>query len=186
MYPNLYYAFKDLFGVDWGYLRLINSFGFFVAISFICAATTLSLELKRKERLGLLFPEEKMVIVGKPASFASILSNFILGFLLGFKFIGLFISSSPLAQNPQDFIFSYEGSWPAGLICGILIAGLHFWEKNRHKLPQPEERKFRLWPHDRVGDLTIYAAIFGFLGAKIFNSFETWDDFVRNPVASLF
>jgi prolipoprotein diacylglyceryltransferase len=34
--------------------------------------------------------------------------------------------------------------------------------------------------------MTIFAAIFGFAGAKIFNSLETWDDFVRNPVESLF
>jgi len=35
-------------------------------------------------------------------------------------------------------------------------------------------------------DLTIYAALFGFLGAKIFNSLETWDEFVRDPIDSLF
>lgn len=50
----------------------------------------------------------------------------------------------------------------------------------------PQEKKIRIWPHDRVGDLTIYAFIFGFAGAKIFNSLETWDDFVRDPMGSLF
>lgn len=37
MYPNLYFAFHDLFGVEWKVLRFVNSFGFFVAISFILA-----------------------------------------------------------------------------------------------------------------------------------------------------
>jgi prolipoprotein diacylglyceryltransferase len=185
MYPNLYYAFKDLFGVDLKFLRFVNSFGFFVAISFICAAVTLSMELKRKERQGLLQPEDEKIIVGKPAAFSTLIINFIFGFLLGYKFVGLFLSNSPLTANPQDFIFSSQGSWPAGIIVGLLFSGLNWWEKNKQKLPQPEERKIRIWPHDRVGDLTIYAAIFGFLGAKIFNSFETWSDFVKNPIASL-
>jgi phosphatidylglycerol:prolipoprotein diacylglycerol transferase len=185
MYPNLYYAVKDLFGVDWKFLRFVNSFGFFVAIAFICAAYTLSLELKRKERQGLLQPEDHKIIIGKPASLQALILNFVFGFLLGYKFVGLFLSNSPLTVNPQDFIFSSEGSWTAGILVAVLFAGLNWWEKNKQKLPQPEERKIRIWPHDRVGDFTIYAAIFGFLGAKIFNSLETWDDFVKNPIASL-
>ncbi|MBS1947516.1 MAG: prolipoprotein diacylglyceryl transferase [Bacteroidetes bacterium] len=185
MYPNLYYAVKDLFGIDWNFLHFINSFGFFVAISFLLAAYTLSLELKRKERQGLLQPEERKIIVGKPASAQSLMLNFIFGFLLGYKFVGLFLSRGPLAANPQDFIFSSEGSWTAGILLALLFAGLNWWDKNKQKLPQPEERKIRVWPHDRVGDFTIYAAIFGFIGAKIFNSLETWDDFIKNPIASL-
>ena len=166
MYPNLYYAFKDLFGVEWKFLRFVNSFGFFVAIAFLCAAFTLSLELKRKERNGLLQPEDQKIVVGKPASLSGILINFIFGFLLGYKFVGLFLSNSPLAANPQDFIFSSEGSWPAGLLLAVLFAGLNWWEKNKQKLPEPEERTIRIWPHDRVSDLTIFAAIFGFWEQK--------------------
>ncbi|HXB44805.1 MAG TPA: prolipoprotein diacylglyceryl transferase family protein [Puia sp.] len=186
MYPNLYYAFRDLLGVEWKILRFVNTFGFFVAIAFLCAAFTLSLELKRKESLGLLQPEDQKIIIGKPASLLGILINLVFGFLLGYKFVGLFLSNSPLADNPQDFIFSSEGSLPAGLLLAALFAGLNWWEKNKQKLPVPEERKIRIWPHDRVSDLTIFAAIFGFLGAKIFNSLETWNDFIKNPFASLF
>ena len=82
MYPNLYYAFRDLFGVEWKFLRFVNTFGFFVAIAFLCAAFTLSLELKRKERQGLLLPEDQKIIIGKPASLLGILINLIFGFLL--------------------------------------------------------------------------------------------------------
>ena len=66
------------------------------------------------------------------------------------------------------------------------MAGLKWYEKNKQRLPQPQEKKVRIWPHDRVGDLTIYAFIFGFVGAKIFNSLENWGDFVRDPISSLF
>src|ERR1700754_472656 len=186
MYPNLYFALKDLFGISLPFLHFVNSFGFFVALAFIAAAITLTKELMRKEREGLLHYREEMVWVGKPASPTELTLNFILGFLLGFKLIGLFISSSPLTANVQDFILSGEGSLPAGLALGIILAGLKWYEKNKQKLSQPQEKKVRIWPHDRVGDLTIFAFIFGFLGAKIFNSLETWDDFVKDPIASLF
>lgn len=186
MYPNLYYAFKDLLGREpWAGLRFINSFGFFVAISFIAAAATLSSELKRKSRLGLVHYEEEKLIIGKPATPAELITNFLLGFLLGYKFIGAFISNSPLAANPSDFIFSLEGSWTAGILVGLLFAGLKWWEKNKQKLPAPEERIIRIWPQDRVGDILIYAAVFGFLGAKIFHNLENWNELVKDPIGSL-
>jgi phosphatidylglycerol---prolipoprotein diacylglyceryl transferase len=186
MYPNLYYAFKDLFGVDWKILRFINSFGFFVAISFLSAWLVLGAELKRKEKSGFLQSKDEKIIVGKPASLSELFTNFIFGFLVGYKFIGLFLSDRSLNTNPQDFILSLDGSWPAGFAIGLFFSGLKWWEKNKQKLPQPEERVIRIWPHDRVGDMTMLALIFGFAGAKIFNSLETWNDFIRNPLESLF
>jgi phosphatidylglycerol:prolipoprotein diacylglycerol transferase len=186
MYPNLYFAIKDLFGISLPVLRFINSFGFFVALSFIAAAITLTSELMRKEREGLLHYREQLVLIGKPASPSELSLNFILGFILGFKLVGLFTADSAVTANVQEYLLSMQGSLPAGIIGGLLFAGLKFYEKNKQKLPQPQEKKVRIWPHDRVGDLTIYAFIFGFAGAKIFNSLETWNDFVRDPLGSLF
>jgi prolipoprotein diacylglyceryltransferase len=185
MYPNLYYAFKDLFGVNLSGLRFINSFGFFVALSFLAAAYVLTLELKRKERAGLLSFQEVKMVVGKQASAGELLLNFFLGFLLGYKIIGLFVSGSEATTDPQQFIFSSEGNWPIGLALGLLFAGLKWWEKHKQKLDKPEERTIRIWPHDRVGDLVIYAALFGFLGAKIFHNLENWQDFKANPIEAL-
>jgi len=189
MYPNIYFALKDLFGnlPSWlHWLRFINSFGFFVALSFIAAAVALTKELMRKEREGVLQYTEEMVWVGKPASPTELSLNFLLGFLLGFKVVGLITADPALTNNVQEYLISMQGSWVAGIIGGLLMAGLKLYETNKRKLPQPQEKKVRIWPHDRVGDLTIYAFIFGFIGAKIFNSLETWDEFVKDPFGSLF
>jgi phosphatidylglycerol---prolipoprotein diacylglyceryl transferase len=186
MYPNLYYAFKDLFHIDWKPLRFINSFGFFVALSFILAAVTLAAELRRKGKEGLLYPTEISVVVGKPATFIELLLNFLLGFVLGYKILALFIMNSSVTDDPQAFIFSGLGSWPAGIILGLLFAVVKWWEKNKQKLPKPELRKIRFWPHDRVGELTIIALIFGLLGAKLFDIFENWSDFAKNPSSYIF
>jgi prolipoprotein diacylglyceryltransferase len=185
MYPNLYYAFKDLFGVEWTGLRFVNSFGFFVALAFVGAAMVLTHELKRKSRLGYLHYQEAKITVGEPASPGELIMNFIIGFLLGYKIIGAFVSNSPLAENPQEYIFSLEGNWPIGIILGLVFAGMKWYEKNKQRLPKTEQRTIRIWPEDRVGDLVIYAAIFGFLGAKIFHNLENWNELVADPVGSL-
>ena len=185
MYANLYYAFRDLFGVELPGLRFINSFGFFVAIAFLLAAFVLSQELKRRQRLGLLQAEETKIIVGKPATASELFLNFLLGFLFGYKIIGLFLSGPEASADPQQYIFSGQGNWLAGIALGLLFAGLKWNEKNRQKLARPEESTIRIGPHDRVGDLVVYAAIFGFLGAKLFHNFENWEEFQANPVEAL-
>jgi len=186
MYPNLFYAFKDLFGVEWPFLRYVNSFGFFVALAFIAAAIVLTRELKRKSSQSLLQYTEMEIMVGRPATTIELGLNFLLGFLLGYKILALFIMDNAATEDPQAFIFSTIGSWPAGIGLGLLFAGIKWWEKNKQKLAKPEKRKIRIWPHDRVGEITIIALIFGLVGAKIFNAFETWDSFIQDPMGSLF
>ncbi len=186
MYPNLYYAFKDIFGIELNFLHFVNSFGFFVAIGFIVGAFVLSLELNRKSKQGLMKPTEVKLMVGEPATLIELLSNFLLGFVLGYKILGLFIMNKSLTDDPQAFIFSSIGSWPAGIILGLAFSGLKWYEKNKQKLAKPEERKIRIWPHDRVGDITIMALIFGILGAKLFDIFENWSDFLLHPSEYIF
>lgn len=181
MYPNLYYAFKDLFDLDWPFLRFVNSFGFFVAIAFLSAAALLSKELKRKSSAGLFQPTETTILVGEPATLVDLLTNFLLGFILGFKVIGLFLLDESLQIDPPTFIFSANGNWAAGILLGIFFTGVKWWEKNKQKLAKPEKRTIRIWPQDRVGEITMLALIFGLLGAKLFDIFENWSDFLRRP-----
>lgn len=185
MYPNLYYAFKDLFGVEWTALRFINSFGFFVAFAFLAAAYVLTQELRRKEGEGVLHATESKILVGRGATLSELLLNFILGFLLGYKILGLFLADKSLTADPQTFIFSGQGHWPAGIFLGLVFAAVKYYEKHKQKLAKPEERTIRIWPHDRVGDVVILAAVFGFLGAKIFHNLENWNEFWQNPMEAL-
>ena len=184
MYPNLYYAFKDIFGIEITGLKLVNSFGFFVALSFIISAWVLSLEMRRKEQQGLLGHTEETIVIGAKASFAELLLNFVVGFIFGYKIIGAFTLQDAL-NDPQAYILSMRGNMAAGLGVGLFFAALKWWEKNKEKLATPESRTVRIWPHDRVGDIVIYAAAFGFLGAKIFHNLENWNDFVKDPMGSL-
>ena len=184
MYPNLYYFFKEVFGVEWEWARFLNSFGFFVALAFIGGAIVLTKGLQRKEKQGLLQPKEEKRVFGKPATTSEVLLNALLGFLMGYKIIGAFINAGD-GVDPQEYIFSSQGSWGAGIFLALLFGGLKWYEKNKQKAAKPEERMVRVWPHERVGDITIMAAIFGFAGAKIFHNLENWGEFVKDPIGSL-
>ena len=184
MYPNLYYLLKDLFGIDLQFFKLFNSFGFFVALCFLVAAWILTIELKRKQQKGLLSYTEEKIWVGMPASITDLAINFILGFILGFKIIGAFTIPDVL-NDPPAYIFSSKGNLGIGLLLGIFFAGVKWWEKNKEKLAKPEERTIRIWAHDRVGDMLIYAAIFGFSGAKVFHNLENWGEFIKDPIDAL-
>ncbi len=185
MYPNLYYVFKDLFGVEWKALSFLNTFGLMVAMGFVTAAIVLSKELQRKEKQGLLSPREEMITVGKPASVSELIINAVVGFIFGYKIFGLFFNK-PEAISPQDYIFSSEGNILGGLVLAGLLTGLKWWDKNKQKLKEPERRNVRIWPHDRVGDIIILGLIFGIIGAKLFDNLENWSEFIKDPVGRLF
>jgi len=186
MYPNLYYVFEDFFGVKIGFLRFINSFGFFVAIAFLVAAALLSKELKRKGSDGLFKPTERKIVVGGPATISELVINFLLGFLFGFKILALFFNGSDAMQDPQSYIFSSRGNFLLGLLTGGVFLWMKWRERKKQQLKSPEERVVRIWPHDRVGEITVIALIVGLLGAKLFDIFENWSDFLKHPSDYIF
>jgi phosphatidylglycerol---prolipoprotein diacylglyceryl transferase len=185
MYPNLYYALNDWFGWKINALKVFYTFGIFVALAFIAAAYFLTLELKRKEKSGLLQPREETIIAGKPASFTELFINALVGFLFGYKLIGAFIASRSVGIDIQDYIFSTSGSWIGGIVLGAVMAFYRYWVKEKEKLAKPEKRVIRVWPHDRVGDLIIFALVFGIIGAKIFDNLENWNRFIQDPLGNL-
>jgi prolipoprotein diacylglyceryltransferase len=185
MYPNLYFVFNEWFGWKINAFKIFYTFGIFVAIAFIVSAYVLTLELKRKEKSGLLLPREETITTGKPASFLDLFINGLVGFIFGYKLIGAFLASRQSGIDLQEYIFSREGSIGGGLLLAAVLIFLKYREKNKQKLAKPEKRTIRIWPHDRVGDIVIFALIFGIIGAKLFDNLENWDRFMQNPIGNL-
>ena len=184
MYPNLYYLIKDLFGIELNALKLVNSFGFFVAMAFVSSGYVLYHELKRKSALGEFSYTEEKEIIGAPATKGELISAGFFGFLFGYKLIGAFIIAEALT-NPQAFILSLDGSMGAGIFVAVLMVYLKWKEKDKVKLTKPETRTVQVWPQDRVGDIVLKSALWGFLGAKIFHNLENLEEFSRDPIGAL-
>ncbi len=185
MFPDFQYLFQYLFNVDIPALSLIKTFGFFVALGFLVGAWIIFKELKRKAEEGKFQAEIVEEVVGKPASQRELLSMGILGFVLGFKVVGLIMNASVVSQDPISFLFSTQGNLLAGIIGAAIFAYSRYSEKKKLQKNRPTVVKHKMYPHHRVSDIIFIAAITGFAGAKIFNAFETWDSFIQNPLESL-
>jgi phosphatidylglycerol:prolipoprotein diacylglycerol transferase len=184
MYPKLSDLINDLFGT---HINLpIMSYGFFVALAFLIGAWLLYLELKRKEQLGLIKATTKKVIEGAPASVSELAFNFIVVFLLVFKFAAAFTDYDHFANDPQQFLFSGEGSFWAGFLTALLYTFYVWYDKNKKKLKKPVEKQILVHAQDQTWPIVFIAAIFGIVGAKIFDQFENWQAFLADPWGSLF
>ena len=186
-YPTISDLIHDVSGI---YVPLpIHSFGFFVALAFVAAAWLLSLELRRKHRLGQIGAIKRTILLGEPPSPRELVVNGIVWFLVGFKIIGGVLNYGACTANPQAYIFSLEGSLLGGLATGALAVWLRYRTKMKARLPQPKSQTVEVPPQQLVGDLVVIAAVFGLIGAKLFHFLEQPSDlryFLENPGEGLF
>jgi len=186
-YPDISDIINDLTG--WHIQLPIHSFGFFVALAFLTAAWLLTIELKRKEKEGLLHSEVQKILIGRKATTSELLVNGLIGFAIGFKLVAMLFNYSSCVANPQHFIFSLEGNFAGGIAGALIGAWLKYREKKKEALAQPKIVKQNIWPHQLVGDIVVIAAFSGFLGAKVFSFLEDPADFrafLHNPAEALF
>lgn len=186
MYPDFQQLFQSLFGTEMPeWLSIFKTFGFFVALAFLGAAWTAVVELKRKEQQGLLQPEYSTIIIGKPATTNELVWSAVIGFLLGYKIGGFYQYAAEIAPNPMGYLFSLKGNIIIGILGAAIGGYMRYTEKKKQALPEPQEKRIAIYPHQRMGEIVAIAAIGGLVGAKVFNAFETWEDFIANPVENL-
>jgi phosphatidylglycerol---prolipoprotein diacylglyceryl transferase len=178
MYPTLYHALLDLTGLDLPFLKFLNSFGFFVALAFILASWTLGLELKRKAGQGLLAPSKRTVVIGLPATPLELITSALIGFLLGWKGLYLLLNFTESTSDPQAFLLSGKGVLLGGIAVAALMAGLKWREKDKAKLAKPRTETVEMQPQDHAGNITMVAALWGLIGAKVFHWLENPSEFI--------
>ena len=185
MYPTLYDLVLDLFGLSIPPFRLVQSFGMMVALAFLAASMDLKSELKRKEGLGLLAPVKKKIWKGKPSTVVEKVISGIIGFAIGYKFLALVLDFDIVVGNPQAFILSAKGNILGGFLGAAFSVGTRIWEDKKDALPEPKEVEINVHPYQQVGTITILAAVFGILGAKLFHNLENLDELIADPVGAL-
>lgn len=183
MYPTISDLINDLTGI---YIPLpIQTFGFFLAISFLCAAWTLSLELKRKEKEGLLSPVIRKKVKGKQASSTDYAVSAIAGFLIGWKLLYVIFNYSEFVNDTQGVILSSKGNMAGGIIASALSVYLRYRESEKNKKDKPVTVEEKIHPYQLVGNMTVIAAVAGIIGAKLFHNLENIDELLNDPVDAL-
>ena len=181
MYPTLYHLFLDLLQWDLPALKLINSFGLFVALAFVTAAATLRREMNRKEKLGIFKPASITVISGGPVGIGEWVIQAFIGFIVGWKFLYLLINANELFASglPQSHLFSLEGNVGLGLFFALLMIGWKWWESRATRSQPVKEEKVLIPSSQHVGGIVAAAAVGGVVGAKFFHLLEYPEELVR-------
>ncbi|MBK9425240.1 MAG: prolipoprotein diacylglyceryl transferase [Bacteroidetes bacterium] len=183
MYPTISDLIFDLTGLN---IPLpIQSFGFLLAISFICAAYTLSLELKRKEKLGIFKPLQTKVLVGEKVTTVELVTSGVIGFLIGYKLLYAALNYSDFVSDTQGILLSAQGSVWGGILGAAFGAWLKYSDNKKQQLEKPEWKELTIRPYEMVGNITMVAAFSGLIGAKLFHNLENLDDFATDPWGSL-
>ena len=183
MYPTLTDFIYDIFGIN---IPLpIQTYGLFVAFAFLTGIYFVSLELKRKEREGLLLPIIKKELIGEPASIISLLLSALGGFIVGFKLLEAILHYSDFVADPQGFILSFRGNFIGGIIVAAISTYFTWKDKEKQKLEKPKWITKTIHPYELSGNLLVTAAVFGLLGAKLFHNLENIDELIADPIGSL-
>jgi phosphatidylglycerol:prolipoprotein diacylglycerol transferase len=183
MFPTVSHFIEYLFGVQ---VPLpFNTFGVFVALAFVAGYWAFTQEFKRKEALGILKPIKRSVVIGQPASTGELVGNGIFGFLIGYKLVYALLNYQLFVNDAQTVLLSLTGNFFGGLVFAALFVYWDYKEKNAQKLPAPKSVEVTQHPYELMGNLIVWAAVWGFLGAKIFDNLEHWDTFIQDPIGGL-
>lgn len=183
MYPTISDLIQGLFGF---YIPLpIQTFGFFMALSFAAAYYFILSEIKRKEIQGIFPVQKKKIQINAPITTFDHVSNTILGAVIGYKILAMILNYSDLVLNPQEFILSLKGN-PIGAIIGAVIGYyLKYTEAKKLEGKTSEWKEIPIQAHDHMSNFFALAFIGGLLGAKLFHNLENLDEFMRDPIGSL-
>jgi len=149
----------------------LNTYGFFVAMGFMVAAIFASQELKRRGLLGQISSVKTIEIIGEKPKFSDLIWPFLTWFFVGMKIIGALINEPSLLTNGQNtvaYLFSTEGFPIYGFFLGAIGAAYAYYDKNKKALDKPYKKEVDLKPQDLIGELVFVAAIFGVVGASVF------------------
>ena len=183
MFPRLSDLINYLLGTD---ISLpVNSYGFMLAMAFVSGGCVLWLELRRKERKGEIPSQQKRVLKGGPPALPELLLTVFFGFILGWKGIGIILDYAEFSRMPEDYILSGKGSIAGALLLAMLFGGVTWFRMKKKQLKKPVWIEETVHPYELTAMIIMVAAVFGILGAKIFDMIEHLDDLIRDPVGTL-
>ncbi|MBE8722755.1 prolipoprotein diacylglyceryl transferase [Sphingobacterium pedocola] len=172
MFPTLSHLVNYLLGTDFSWP--IPTFGFFVGLSFVLSYLTFRAEFVRKERIGAITAFEERTPPVREIIWVILIGYGVTGFLIGYKGIAFFLDATAFWANPFRWIFSSDGHLLGGLILSSLFVAfiLLTYKRSERKVAQDGIRTVH--PKELMPTLVLWAAVTGFIGAKLLNIFEDY------------
>lgn len=164
----------------------IQSYGLMLALAFLIGIFFIKTELKRKEKEGLLHVIVTKEKKGAPASIIELILLGIIGFITGYKILGIIIDYKEFAENSQEYVFSLRGNLIGGFIVAIVMVVGRYLKKKKTKLDKPIWEEIQVHPYELSANILIISAIAGLLGAKIFHHLENFGAFLEDPIGEFF
>jgi len=162
-----------------------QTYGTFLAFAAIVVGFVLKSELKRKETEGLLPQRIRKKNPHRNASWFEIIPVTLLTSFIGWKFFGILFSYRQFAENPQKFLLSAEGSTIAFFTIASVSILYQIIVRNRNKNKPEEDLEEIIHPYQHTWNIMIVGLVFAILGSKIFDIFDNFSSFLKNPVHSL-
>ena len=188
MYPDLSYLFHDLFGTEPdNWTSIFKTFGLMLVLAILSAAYVLNREMKRKAENGIFSATRVKIIPKIAASVGELLSNGIFGLVLGWKIPYIIQNFGEFQRDAAGVLLSGKGYPLFGVLLAAGFAGYTWYKakKDAEKAtagPTVQD----IYPHDRIGEITIVAAVTGIIGAKLFAVIEDVPALLADPIGMLF
>lgn len=184
LYPDLSYLFHDLIGTprdNW--LSIFKTFGFFLLLAFLVAARLLKWELERRQRIGQLKGHSETVPAGSGITVWDYVFNGLFGFALGYKIPYAVTNLAAWQRDPSGTLLGPEGYFATGVLGALGFLGYYYWQDRKAAAVPAREKT--VYPSDRIGPITMAAAVGGLLGAKFFAIIEYLPRFFEDPLGVL-
>lgn len=184
MFPQLSDIINYVFGT---HINIpIQSYGLMVATAFLIGIYFIKIELKRKEKEGLLKVIVQKELKGAKASIPELILIGITGFIIGYKLLGIIVDYKDFAENSQEYVFSTRGNLFGAIALAIIMVVSRYLKKKKEKLDKPEWEEVKVHPYQLSANILIISAVAGLLGAKIFHHLENFDAFLEDPAGQFF
>ncbi|HEY8919311.1 MAG TPA: prolipoprotein diacylglyceryl transferase family protein [Chitinophaga sp.] len=162
----------------------LQTFGTLMALAFAGAYVVFVAEFKRKEADGTIHAIAVKETEGLPASPLELLLNAGLGFLLGYKGLDV-LWALFRGDDPAPGFLSLRGNIVAGLILALVWGAWVYIDRQRSRLAEPREIVRYIHPYQLMPFITFMVGVWGFLGAKLFDAAEHFQELRYQPLEVL-
>lgn len=183
MFPRISDLFNNMLGI---HLSLpFQTYGFMLALGFLVGSMILRSELKRKEREGRLQARIWQRDPSRPSARVKPILQGIFFTLMAWKFAGILLDYSLFASNPKKYLFSTEGSLPILVATALIYYGFILFRFRGESRNQKTTIEETVHPYQHTWSILIVALVAALVGSKMFDIFDHFEVFLRNPMLSL-